>query len=76
MKMEKIPKTFNKAFQPEYRVTMTTKLKIPLLHIKLLKKCPWWKQHGSLEFITTEQRYKESPEHLIKLQGEHFNILL
>lgn len=38
--MEKIPKTSNKAFQPDYRVTMTTKLKIPLLHIKLLKKMP------------------------------------
>ena len=25
--MEKYPKTFNKASQPEYRVTMTTKLK-------------------------------------------------
>lgn len=62
--MEKYSKTFNKAFQPEYRVTMTTKLKKnSLLHIKLLKKCPRWK-HGILKFITIEWEYrKNSPRH-------------
>lgn len=38
--MEKIPKTFNKAFQPDYRVTMTTKLKNPSSSYKVAEKMP------------------------------------
>lgn len=40
MKMEKIPKTFNKGFQSEYRVTMTTKLKNPSTSYKVAEKMP------------------------------------
>ena len=70
MKMEKISKTFNKAFQTECRVTMTTKLKNSSSSYKVAgKKCPWWKQHGVLKFITTEQRYKESPKTFDKASG-------
>lgn len=64
--MEKYPKTFNKASQPEYRVTMTTKLKKekPSSYKVAEKKCPWWKQHGIHKFITTEKEYREtSPRH-------------
>lgn len=67
--MEKIPKTFNKAFQPDYTVTMTTKLKNPSSSYKVAEKCPWWKQHGILKFMTTEERYKESPKTLDKASG-------
>lgn len=40
--MEKYPKTFNKASQPEYRVTMTTKLKKekPSSSYKVAEKMP------------------------------------
>lgn len=74
--METYPKHSIKLFNLNIGLPWQRNSKIPLLHIKLLTKCPWWKQHGVLEFITTEQRYKGSPKHLIKLQGEHFNILL
>lgn len=74
--MEKYPKHSIKLFNLNIGLPWQRNSKIPLLHIKLLKKCPWWKQHGVLNLITTEQRYKESPKHLIKLQGEYFNILL
>lgn len=74
--MEKYPKHSIKLFNLNIGLPWQRNSELPLLHIKLLKKCPWWKQHGVLKFITIEQRYKESPKHLIKLQGEHFNILL
>lgn len=75
--MEKYPKHSIKLFNLNTRVTMTTELsEILFFLIKLLKKMPMVEAAWVFKFITIEQRYKESPKHLIKLQGGNILISL
>lgn len=48
-----------------------SKKKNLLLHIKLLKKCPWWKQHG---ILNTEKEYRESSPR--RRQSLRVNLLI